>query len=190
MADTLSRELGATSAGTGARLLYAICRRRTCDQLEAPTPEGLLERYNLALSPGRAVPGSQMVITAHARPRRIQTPVSLPQALGLMAYIEVMPITVYLDHRWTCQSVQAQPSLWAGTRQTPASAAARHALAFDSHPCAATGASSTPQGAGSPWRPGCGWLALSPGTPYDSSEQALRRRWPRHRRPGGGARVI
>jgi len=81
---------------------------------------------------------------------------------GLMAYIEGDADHGYRDID-DLQSVQAQPSLWAGTRKLPASAAARHALAFDSHPCAAQGASSTPQGARFTWRRAVGWSRTIPG---------------------------
>jgi predicted nuclease of restriction endonuclease-like RecB superfamily len=72
--DALTRELGRDIAPEQVRAwLYAdLPEAHVLTGFEAPTPEGLLERYNLAQAQGVLYRASHVVITAHRNdPRRV-----------------------------------------------------------------------------------------------------------------------
>ena len=74
MADALSRELGRDIGPEQVRAwLYAdLPEAHVLTSFEAPTPEGLLERYNLAQAQGVLYRASQVVHHgAPQRPRRV-----------------------------------------------------------------------------------------------------------------------
>jgi len=91
VADGLSRELGRDIAPEQVRAwLYADLRQeQVLTSFEAPTPEALLQRYNLAQAQGVLYRASQVVITAHRNdPGEYKLLFRYVKLFGLMAYIE------------------------------------------------------------------------------------------------------
>jgi uncharacterized protein len=91
VADTLSRELARDISPEQVRAwLYADLREQhVLTSVEAPTPESLLERYNLAQAQGVLYRASQVVLTAHRNdPGEYKLLFRYLKLFGLMAYIE------------------------------------------------------------------------------------------------------
>jgi uncharacterized protein len=91
VADTLSRELGRDIGPEQVRAwLYADMREeQVLTSFEEPTPEALLQRYNLAQAQGALYRASQVVITAHRNdPGEYKLLFRYLKLFGLMAYIE------------------------------------------------------------------------------------------------------
>ena len=91
VADTLSRELGRDIGPAEVRAwLYAdLPEAHVLTHFEAPRPEALLERYNLAQAQGVLYRASQVVLTAHRNdPGEYKLLFRYLKLFGLMAYIE------------------------------------------------------------------------------------------------------
>lgn len=91
VADALSRELGRNIVPEQVRAwLHADLRQeQVLTSFEAPTPEVLLQRYNLAQAQGVLYRASQVVITAHRNdPGEYKLLFRYVKLFGLMAYIE------------------------------------------------------------------------------------------------------
>jgi predicted nuclease of restriction endonuclease-like RecB superfamily len=91
VADTLSQELGRDIDPAQVRAwLYAdLPEAHVLTSFEAPTPEGLLQRYNLAQAQGVLYRASQVVLTAHRNdPGEYKLLFRYLKLFGLMAYIE------------------------------------------------------------------------------------------------------
>jgi uncharacterized protein len=91
MADTLSRELERDIGPEQVRAwLYADLREeQVLTSFEEPTPEALLQRYNLAQAQGVLYRASQVVITAHRNdPGEYKLLFRYLKLFGLMTYIE------------------------------------------------------------------------------------------------------
>jgi uncharacterized protein len=91
VADALSRELGRDIGPAQVRAwLYADLREaHMLTRVEAPTPEGLLQRYNLAQAQGVLYGASQVVLTAHRNdPGEYKLLFRYLKFFGLMAYVE------------------------------------------------------------------------------------------------------
>ena len=91
VADALSQELGRDIGPEQVRAwLYAdLPEAHVLTSVEAPTPEGLLQRYNLAQAQGVLYRASQVVLTAHRNdPGEYKLLFWYLKLFGLMAYIE------------------------------------------------------------------------------------------------------
>lgn len=91
VADALSRELGRDIVPEQVRAwLYAdLPEAHVLTSVDEPTPEGLLERYNLAQAQGMLYRASQVVLTAHRNnPGEYKLLFRYLKLFGLMAYIE------------------------------------------------------------------------------------------------------
>ena len=91
VADRLSRELGRDIGPEQVRAwLYADMREeQVLTSFEEPTPEALLQRYNLAQAQGVLYRASQVVITAHRNdPGEYKLLFRYMKLFGLMSYIE------------------------------------------------------------------------------------------------------
>jgi uncharacterized protein len=91
VADTLSRELERDIGPEQVRAwLYADLREeQVLTSFEEPTPEALLQRYNLAQAQGVLYRASQVVITAHRNdPGEYKLLFRYLKLFGLMTYIE------------------------------------------------------------------------------------------------------
>jgi uncharacterized protein len=91
VADALSRELSRDISPAQVRAwLYAdLPAAHVLTRFEAPTPEVLRERYNLAQAQGVLYRASQVVITAHRNdPGEYKLLFRYLKLFGLMAYIE------------------------------------------------------------------------------------------------------
>jgi uncharacterized protein len=91
VADTLSQELGRDIGPAQVRAwLYAdLPEAHVLTSFEAPTPEGLLQRYNVAQAQGVLYRASQVVLTAHRNdPGEYKLLFRYLKLFGLMAYIE------------------------------------------------------------------------------------------------------
>jgi predicted nuclease of restriction endonuclease-like RecB superfamily len=91
VADMLSRELGRDIGPEQVRAwLYADMReQQVLTSFEEPTPEVLLQRYNLAQAQGILYRASHVVITAHRNdPGEYKLLFRYTKLFGLMAYIE------------------------------------------------------------------------------------------------------
>ena len=91
VADTLSRELQRDIGPEQVRAwLYAdLLEQHVLTNFDEPTPEVLLQRYNLAQAQGVLYRASQVVITAHRNdPGEYKLLFRYVKLFGLMAYIE------------------------------------------------------------------------------------------------------
>jgi predicted nuclease of restriction endonuclease-like RecB superfamily len=91
VADTLSQELGRDLGPEQVRAwLYAdLPEAHVLTRFEAPTPEALLQRYNLAQAQGVLYRASQVVLTAYRNdPGEYKLLFRYLKLFGLMAYIE------------------------------------------------------------------------------------------------------
>ena len=183
VADTLSRELSREIGPAQVRAwLYAdLPEAHVLTSFEAPTPEGLLERYNLAQAQGVLYRASHVVITAHRNdPGEYKLLFRYLKLFGLMTYIEGDA-----DHGFTL-TIDGPASLF-----TPS---ARYGLALAKllpallhvtrWSLTATlvprqRVSSISQGTRFTLEAGCGLVShYPPGKPYDSIlEQAFAERW-------------
>jgi uncharacterized protein len=183
VADALSRELGRDIGPEQVRAwLYADLREaHVLTSVEAPTPEVLLERYNLAQAQGVLYRASQVVLTAHRNdPGEYKLLFRYLKLFGLMAYIEGDA-----DHGFTL-TIDGPASLFTpspryGLALAKLLPALLHVTRW--HLTATLvprqRSSSTPQGTRFTLEAGCGLVShYPPGTPYDSIlEQAFAERW-------------
>jgi predicted nuclease of restriction endonuclease-like RecB superfamily len=183
VADALSRELGRDIAPVQVRAwLYAdLPEAHVLTRFEAPTPEGLLQRYNLAQAQGVLYRARQVVLTAHRNdPGEYKLLFRYLKLFGLMAYIEgdaEHGFTLTIDGpaslftpspRYGLALAKLLPALLHVTRwQLTATLVPRER------------ASPTPQGTRFTLEAGCGLVShYPPGAPYDSMlEQAFAERW-------------
>jgi uncharacterized protein len=183
VADALSRELARDIDPAQVRTwLYAdLPQAHVLTSFEAPTPEGLLERYNLAQAQGVLYRASQVVLTAHRNdPGEYKLLFRYLKLFGLMAYIEGDA-----DHGFTLTidgpASPFSPSPRYGLALAKLLPALLHVTRW--HLTAVlvprSGASSPPQGTHFTLEAGCGLVShYPPGQPYDSMlEQALAERW-------------
>jgi predicted nuclease of restriction endonuclease-like RecB superfamily len=183
VADTLSRELGRDIGPEQVRSwLYAdLPEAHVLTRFEAPTPEELLQRYNLAQAQGVLYRASQVVLTAHRNdPGEYKLLFRYLKLFGLMAYIEGDA-----DHGFTL-TIDGPASLFTpspryGLALAKLLPALLHVTRW--HLTAtlvpSQRASSTPQGRRFTLQAGCGLVShYPPGQPYDSIlEQAFAERW-------------
>jgi len=183
VADTLSRELGRDIGPEQVRAwLYTdLPAEHVLTSVEAPTPEGLLERYNLAQAQGVLYRASQVVLTAHRNdPGEYKLLFRYVKLFGLIAYIEGDAdhgFTLTIDGpaslftpspRYGLALAKLLPALLHVTRwQLTATLVPRQR------------ASSTPQGTRFTLDSRCGLVShYPPGQPHDSLlEQAFAARW-------------
>ena len=183
LADTLSRELGRDIGPAQVRAwLYAdLPEAHVLTSFEAPTPEGLLERYNLAQAQGVLYRASQVVITAHRNdPGEYKLLFRYLKLFGLMAYIEGDadhgftltidgPASLFtLSPRYGLALAKLLPALLHVTRWSLTATLVPRQRS-----------SSTPQGTRFTLEAGCGLVShYPPGKPHDSIlEQAFAERW-------------
>jgi hypothetical protein len=183
VADTLSRELGRDLGPEQVRAwLYAdLPEAQILTSFAAPTPEGLLARYNLAQAQGVLYRASQVVLTAHRNdPGEYKLLFRYLKLFGLMAYIEGDA-----DHGFTL-TIDGPASLFTpspryGLALAKLLPALLHVTRW--HLTAMLvprqGMSSIPQGTRFTLQAGCGLVShYPPGPPYDSIlEQAFAERW-------------
>jgi uncharacterized protein len=183
VADTLSRELARDIGPEQVRAwLYAdLPEAHVLTTFEAPTPEGLIERYNLAQAQGVLYRANQMVLTAHRNdPGEYKLLFRYLKLFGLMAYIEGDA-----DHGFTLTidgpASLFTPSLRYGLALAKLLPALLHVTRWRSTATLVPrqGSSSTRQGTRFTLEAGCGLVShYPPGTPYDSIlEQAFAARW-------------
>jgi predicted nuclease of restriction endonuclease-like RecB superfamily len=183
VADTLSRELARDIGPEQVHAwLYAdLPEAHVLTAFEAPTPEGLVERYNLAQAQGVLYRASQVVITAHRNdPGEYKLLFRYLKLFGLMAYIEGDA-----DHGFTLTidgpASLFTPSLRYGLALAKLLPALLHVTRWRSTATLVPrqGSSPTPQGARFTLEAGCGLVShYPPGAPYDSIlEQAFAARW-------------
>ena len=183
VADALTRELGRDIGPEQVRAwLYAdLPEAHVLTSFEAPTPEGLLERYNLAQAQGVLYRASHVVITAHRNdPGEYKLLFRYLKLFGLMAYIEGDAdhgFTLTIDGpaslftpspRYGLALAKLLPALLHVTRWSlTATLVPRQRL------------SSISQGTRFTLEAGCGLVShYPPGKPYDSIlEQAFAERW-------------
>jgi uncharacterized protein len=183
VADTLSQELGRDIGPAQVRAwLYAdLPEAHVLTSFEAPTPEGLLQRYNLAQVQGVLYRASQVVLTAHRNdPGEYKLLFRYLKLFGLMAYIEgdaEHGFTLTIDGpaslftpspRYGLALAKLLPALLHVTRwHLTATLVPRQR------------SPSTPQGTRFTLEAGCGLVSHYPsGKPYDSIlEQAFAARW-------------
>mgnify|MGYP003288498903 CR=1 FL=1 len=185
VADTLSRELARDVGPEQVRAwLYAdLPEAHVLTRFEAPTPEGLLERYNLAQAQGVLYRASQVVLTAHRNdPGEYKLLFRYLKLFGLMAYIEGDA-----DHGFTL-TVDGPASLFTPSPRYGLALAkllpallhvTRWSLTATLVPRRRS--MSTPQGVRFTLDAGCRLVShYPPGKPHDSMlEQALAERWAR-----------
>jgi uncharacterized protein len=183
VADALSREHERDVGPAQVRAwLYAdLPEAHVLTSVEAPTPEGLLERYNLAQAQGVLYRASHVIITAHRNdPGEYKLLFRYLKLFGLMAYIEGDA-----DHGFTL-TIDGPASLFTSSpRYGLALAKLLPALLHVTRwRLTATlvprqRASAMPQGLRFTLEAGCGLVShYPPGTPYDSMlEQAFAERW-------------
>ena len=183
MADALSRELARDIGPEQVRAwLYAdLPEAHVLTSFEAPTPEGLLERYNLAQAQGVLYRASHVVITAHRNdPGEYKLLFRYLKLFGLMAYIEGDA-----DHGFTL-TIDGPASLFTPSPRYGLALAkllpallhvTRWSLTATLVPRQPS--SSTTQGTRFTLEAGCGLVShYPPGKPYDSMlEQAFAERW-------------
>jgi predicted nuclease of restriction endonuclease-like RecB superfamily len=183
VADELSRELARDIGPAQVRAwLYAdLPEAYVLTSFEAPTPQGLLERYNLAQAQGVLYRASQVVLTAHRNdPGEYKLLFRYLKFFGLMAYIEGDA-----DHGFTL-TIDGPASLFTpspryGLALAKLLPALLHVTRW--HLTAVLvprlGAPSPSQGSRFTLEAGCGLVShYPPGQPYDSIlEQALAERW-------------
>jgi uncharacterized protein len=185
VADSLARELARDISPEQVRAwLYAdLPEAHVLTSFEAPTPEGLLERYNLAQAQGVLYRASRVVITAHRNdPGEYKLLFRYVKLFGLMAYIEGDadhgftltidgPASLFtLSPRYGLALAKLLPALLHVTRwQLTATLVPRRR------------SSAAAEGTRFTLEAGCGLVShYPPGTPYDSIlEQALAERWAR-----------
>jgi uncharacterized protein len=185
VADMLSRELGRDIGPEQVRAwLYAdLLEQHVLTSFDEPTPEVLLQRYNLAQAQGVLYRASQVVLTAHRNdPGEYKLLFRYVKLFGLMAYIEGDA-----DHGFTL-TIDGPTSLF-----TPSS---RYGLALAKLLPALLHVTrwhltatlvprrrwpATPQAARFTLDAGCGLVShYPPGQPHDSIlEQAFAERWAR-----------
>ena len=183
VADSLSRELGRDISPEQVRAwLYAdLPAAHVLTSFEAPTPEGLLQRYNLAQAQGVLYRASQVILTVHRNdPGEYKLLFRYLKLFGLMAYIEGDA-----DHGFTL-TIDGPASLFTPSpRYGLALAKLLPALLHVTRwRLTATlvprqGVSSIAQGTRFTLEAGCGLLShYPPGKPYDSIlERAFAERW-------------
>jgi uncharacterized protein len=183
VADGLSHELGREIGPAQVRAwLYAdLPEAHVLTSFEAPTPEVLLQRYNLAQAQGVLYRASHVVITAHRNdPGEYKLLFRYLKLFGLMAYIEGDA-----DHGFTL-TIDGPASLFTSSpRYGLALAKLLPALLHVTrwHLTATLvprqGSSSISQGTRFTLEAGCGLVShYPPGKPYDSVlEQAFAERW-------------
>jgi uncharacterized protein len=183
VADALSRELARDIGPAQVRAwLYAdLPGAHVLTRFEEPTPEGLLQRYNLAQAQGVLYRASQVVITAYRNdPGEYKLLFRYVKLFGLMAYIEgdaEHGFTLTIDGpaslftpspRYGLALAKLLPALLHVTRWhlTATLVPRRRSPA-------------TPQGTRFTLEAGCGLVShYPPGAPYDSIlEQAFAERW-------------
>ena len=183
VADALSRELARDIGPEQVRAwLYAdLPEAHVLTSFEAPTPEGLLERYNLAQAQGVLYRASHVVITAHRNdPGEYKLLFRYLKLFGLMAYIEGDA-----DHGFTL-TIDGPASLFTPSPRYGLALAkllpallhvTRWSLTATLVPRQRS--SSIPQGTRFTLEAGCGLVShYPPGKPYDSIlEQAFAERW-------------
>jgi predicted nuclease of restriction endonuclease-like RecB superfamily len=183
VADALSRELSRDISPEQVRAwLYAdLPEAHVLTSFEAPTPEVLLHRYNLAQAQGVLYRASQVVITAHRNdPGEYKLLFRYLKLFGLMAYTEgdaEHGFTLTIDGpaslftvspRYGLALAKLLPALLHVTRwHLTATLVPRRLLP------------STPQGTRFTLEAGCDLVShYPPGKPYDSIlEQAFAARW-------------
>jgi uncharacterized protein len=185
VADVLSRELGRDIGPEQVRAwLYAdLLEQHVLTSFEEPTPEVLVQRYNLAQAQGVLYRASQVVLTAHRNdPGEYKLLFRYVKLFGLMAYIEGDA-----DHGFTL-TIDGPTSLF-----TPSP---RYGLALAKLLPALLHVTrwhltatlvprrrwpATPQAARFTLDAGCGLVShYPPGQPHDSIlEQAFAERWAR-----------
>ena len=183
MADALTRELARDIGPEQVRAwLYAdLPEAHVLTSFEEPTPEGLLERYNLAQAQGVLYRASHVVITAHRNdPGEYKLLFRYLKLFGLMAYIEGDA-----DHGFTL-TIDGPASLFTPSPRYGLALAkllpallhvTRWSLTATLVPRQRS--SSIPQGTRFTLEAGCGLVShYPPGKPYDSMlEQAFAERW-------------
>jgi uncharacterized protein len=166
VADTLSRELARDIGPEQVRAwLYAdLPEAHVLTSFEAPTPEGLVERYNLAQAQGVLYRASQVVITAHRNdPGEYKLLFRYLKLFGLMAYIEGDA-----DHGFTLTidgpASLFTPSLRYGLALAKLLPALLHVTRWRSTASLVPrqGSSSTPQGTRFTLEAGCGLVSHYP----------------------------
>jgi uncharacterized protein len=183
VADALSREheRDVSPAQVRAWLYADLPEAHVLTSFEAPTPEGLLQRYNLAQAQGVLYRASHVVITAHRNePGEYKLLFRYLKLFGLMAYIEGDAdhgFTLHIDGpaslftpspRYGLALAKLLPALLHVTRwHLTATLVPRRSL------------SSSSQGTRFTLQAGCGLVShYPPGKPYDSIlEQAFAERW-------------
>jgi uncharacterized protein len=182
-ADSLSRELGRDIGPEQVRAwLYADLREQhVLTSFDEPTPEVLLQRYNLAQAQGVLYRASHVVITAHRNdPGEYKLLFRYLKLFGLMAYIEGDA-----DHGFTL-TIDGPASLFTpGTRYGLALAkllpALLHVTRWSLTAILVPRRLSpySPQAARFTLEAGCGLVShYPPGKPHDSIlEQAFAERW-------------
>jgi predicted nuclease of restriction endonuclease-like RecB superfamily len=182
-ADSLSRELGRDVSPEQVRAwLYADLRElHVLTSFDEPTPEVLLQRYNLAQAQGVLYRASHVVITAHRNdPGEYKLLFRYIKLFGLMAYIEGDA-----DHGFTL-TIDGPASLFTpGTRYGLALAKLLPALlhvtrwSLTANLVPRRLSPYTPQAARFTLEAGCGLVShYPPGKPHDSMlEQAFAERW-------------
>jgi uncharacterized protein len=183
VADTLSQELGRDigPAQVCAWLYADLPEEHVPTSFEAPTPEGLLQRYNLSQAQGVLYQASQVVLTAHRNdPGEYKRLFRYLKLFGLMAYIEGDAdhgFTLTIDGpaslftpspRYGLALAKLLPALLHVTRwRLTATLVPRQLVP------------STSQGTRFTLEAGCGLVShYPPGQPYDSIlEQAFAARW-------------
>jgi predicted nuclease of restriction endonuclease-like RecB superfamily len=183
VAGALSRELGRDIGPEQVRAwLYAdLPEAHVLTSFETPTPEGLLERYNLAQAQGVLYRASHAVITAYRNdPGEYKLLFRYLKLFGLMTYIEGDA-----DHGFTL-TIDGPASLFTPSpRYGLALAKLLPALLHVTRWCLTATLvprerfASTSQGTRFTLEAGCGLVShYPPGKPYDSMlEQALAERW-------------
>jgi uncharacterized protein len=183
VADGLSHELRRDVGPEQVRAwLYAdLPEAHVLTRIEPPTPEGLLERYNLAQAQGVLYRASQVVLTAHRNdPGEYKLLFRYLKLFGLMAYIEGDA-----DHGFTL-TIDGPSSLFTPSPRYGLALAkllpallhvTRWSLTASLVP--RQHSSSTSQGLRFTLEAGCGLVShYPPGKPYDSIlEQAFAERW-------------
>jgi predicted nuclease of restriction endonuclease-like RecB superfamily len=185
VADTLSRELEHDIGPEQVRAwLYAdLLEQHVLTRFDEPTPEVLLQRYNLAQAQGVLYRASHVVITAHRNdPGEYKLLFRYVKLFGLMAYIEGDA-----DHGFTLTidgpSSLFTPSIRYGLALAKLLPALLHVTRWSLTATLVPRRLSpyTPQVARFTVEAGCGLVShYPPGKPHDSIlEQAFAERWAR-----------
>jgi predicted nuclease of restriction endonuclease-like RecB superfamily len=183
VADILGRELARDISPAQVRAwLYAdLPEAHVLTRFDEPTPEGLLQRYNLAQAQGVLYRASQVVLTAHRNdPGEYKLLFRYLKLFGLMAYIEGDA-----DHGFTL-TIDGPASLFTPSPRYGLALAkllpallhvTRWSLTATLVPRRRS--MSTPQGVRFTLDAGCGLVShYPPGKPHDSIlEQAFAERW-------------